>query len=96
MVTGRSIIGVLIVAFVSAGYCEPTGCPDFKVELPRAESVAATVKAVDFGFSEKSECNNMIFRNNKVVSDDPAFRRLSYAGRVLVEGGENNQVEAVE
>jgi hypothetical protein len=38
----------------------------------------------------------MIFRNNKVVSDDPAFRRLSYAGRVLVEGGENNQVEAVE
>ena len=40
--------------------------------------------------------NNMIFRNNKVVSDDPAFRRLSYAGHVLVEGGENNQVEAVE
>ena len=59
MKKGRFIIVVLIVAFVSAGYCEPTGCPDFKVELPRAESVAATVKAVDFGFSEKSECNHI-------------------------------------
>ena len=37
---------------------EPTGCPDFEVELPRATG-EAVVRAVDFGLSEKSEQNHI-------------------------------------
>ena len=40
------------------GRGEPTGCPDFEVELPRTTG-GAVVRAVDFGLSEKSERNHV-------------------------------------
>ena len=70
--TGRHAIAALLVlvapfflaagsgGFVS-GCAEPTGCPDFEVELPRHGAVAKplVVRAVDFGLSEKSERNHI-------------------------------------
>ena len=74
-----SIAGVLIAALVSAGYGEPTGCPDFDVELPRAGSVAATVKAVDFGLSEKSERNHIAINAALEEAKRTGAKRLELA-----------------
>ncbi len=38
----------------------------------------------------------MIFRRNKVVWDNPPCNGLPYAGRTLVEGGENNEIDEVK
>ena len=35
--------------------------------------------------------SNLTFRRNKVVWDDPVCKGLPYAGKTLVEGGENNK-----
>jgi len=52
---GGFSFAVLFAAAVSA---DPTGCPDFGIELPRARA-GATVKATDFGFSETNEHNDV-------------------------------------
>ena len=36
---------------------EPTGCPEFEVEQPRAGDAGAVVRAADFGFSEEATDN---------------------------------------
>ena len=44
------------LAAFTAAFAEPTGCPDFEVELPRATK-GPVVKATDFGLSEANENN---------------------------------------
>ena len=49
----------IAVALVATGaVADPTGCPDFEVELPRPRG-GAVVKAVDFGLSETNEHNDV-------------------------------------
>ena len=56
------LVGLFLFAVkfhaLASGCGEPTGCPDFDVELPLAKH-GTVVRATDFGLSEKSEQNHI-------------------------------------
>ena len=68
----------LLFVLTAASGSEPTGCPDFEVEPPRAgQRGRMTVKAVDFGLSGQSE------RNHEAIN--AALREAKRVGAARVE-----------
>ncbi len=76
-----SILSTLVI--FNLALAEPSGCPDFEVELPRAADCvhSAVVRAVDFGLSETNT------RNHVAINAAIAEAKRTNADRVELAPG---------
>ena len=93
----RGLMGILCVGWCGlCGGADPTGCPDFVVEQPRAHG-GGTVRAVDFGFSPTNRDNAAAI--NRAVAECrrvKADRLELAAGTYPCEGASGVVLEGLE
>ena len=78
MAKGRAFVLAALAAGILRG--EPTGCPDFEVEAPRATG-GTVVRTADFGLSEANE------HNAEAANRAFAEARRVKAARVVIAPG---------
>ena len=79
LIRGRAIAAAAVALVAAVAFGEPTGCPDFTVDLPRAKK--GLVQAKDFGLSTAT--------SNNAAAITAALREAKRrgAGRVVLERG---------